>query len=621
LGQITRLLYGRDRGWRGAVTGSAIVSGQPDKLQVKLDAQLRDFRRYDIATSDSMDVEAHCNGEYNFSSKQLRDIGCQMPAGSGVVLVNGHYGFQPSDDAELSISAESVPVQRLWQLARHAKRDLPSDTTATGVLTAIFTRRGQQHPVWTGDAQTSAIELRSTVLSKPLRIEATRWSLMSPGDESATKPKKKSGRKSEVPDLTLPAPPVPSRIALRLQPVSIGLDGTQAATLAGWFSAESYYSELQGEAELPRVFEVAKLAGLPEPASTIEGLAKGQVRVSGEWAGFGPATISGAAQLRNISARVSGVSKPLKISAGVFKSDKDSFEIRNAALRIDGVHTDFEVSASWPQHCATSDSAPCAIQFSVTADQLNTDEINTLLNPKAQKQPWYATLASSVMGSERKKFPEIFAGGDIAANSLVVKSTTLSPFKCSAEVHPKGFRLSNIAAGLFGGKYSGEVIADLTQDDPRYSWTGTLDSVAMANVAAAMKDGWATGTLTSHLEGQAAGWNAEAILASLSGVAEFDWTNGSLPHVEIDGSGKPLQFKHFSGIVKLTDGLLTVSEGKLQSAKSIYHVSGTASLQKQLKLKLARDGVPELSISGPLEHPTVSSSKVAETQAQLRQSR
>src|SRR5271157_41710 len=44
LGQVTTLVYGRDRGWRGTITSSATVTGTPAALGITLDAQVDDFR-------------------------------------------------------------------------------------------------------------------------------------------------------------------------------------------------------------------------------------------------------------------------------------------------------------------------------------------------------------------------------------------------------------------------------------------------------------------------------------------------------------------------------------------------------------------------------------------------
>ncbi len=54
LGQITKLIYGRDRGWRGTLRSTAILTGTPAALGVTLDAQVDDFRRYDIALGEAL---------------------------------------------------------------------------------------------------------------------------------------------------------------------------------------------------------------------------------------------------------------------------------------------------------------------------------------------------------------------------------------------------------------------------------------------------------------------------------------------------------------------------------------------------------------------------------------
>ena len=53
-GQITALVYGRDRGWRGGVTSSASLAGTPASLAVTIDARVDDFRRYDIALGEAL---------------------------------------------------------------------------------------------------------------------------------------------------------------------------------------------------------------------------------------------------------------------------------------------------------------------------------------------------------------------------------------------------------------------------------------------------------------------------------------------------------------------------------------------------------------------------------------
>src|SRR5262249_51780360 len=65
LGQLTKLIYGRDRGWRGGTRASANLTGTPAALGVVLDAAVDDFRRYDIALGQPLRMQVHCTGTFS----------------------------------------------------------------------------------------------------------------------------------------------------------------------------------------------------------------------------------------------------------------------------------------------------------------------------------------------------------------------------------------------------------------------------------------------------------------------------------------------------------------------------------------------------------------------------
>ena len=617
LGQLTRLAYGRDRGWRGRVTASASVTGKPENLQFRLDTRIEDFRRYDIAGDDSVTLELHCNSSYDFSAKQVKDVACQMPAGSGVVLAHGSYSFLPTPRAEITVSAENVPMQFLAVLARHAKRDLPSDMNVTGMLSASFAYKSESDTTFlAGNGETSALEVRSSVLSKPLSLEPTKWLLTGPKDPDAHKVSKRGKAKPHDPDM-----PLPSSLAWRLEPVSVRLGADAPATLAGWFSHDGYYNGLTGDFDIPRLVELAKLAGLPKPPFDVSGTARGTVEVSGEWGGFAPATITADAQLKNVVARLRGVASPLRLANAHFVADKNSFALSKVTASLAMVHSNLELSGSFPQHCESAQNHPCVLQFNIAADQLNTDEVNSLLNPRAQKRPWYAELANSVIGPQAKSLPEFNAQGAVSAGKLIVKSVTLSHFASKVSIGPSRFALDSISADVFGGKYSGELTADFTLGQPVYSSQGRLLKIAMPSVATLMKDPWASGSLNATYKGQAMGWTANDLLSSASGTSMFDWHDGSLPHIDFDGHGKALQFNSFAGSLALKNGSFSVEHGKLQSSAGIYQVSGTASMDRQLELKFVREGMPSYTVSGSLDRPVIAPVKSPTTQAKLKQSR
>ncbi|HEX6466513.1 MAG TPA: AsmA family protein, partial [Terriglobales bacterium] len=60
LGQLTRLIYGYDRGWHAGVHLLTEVRGTPTDFSSSTEATFSSFRRYDIATASNLDVRVRC---------------------------------------------------------------------------------------------------------------------------------------------------------------------------------------------------------------------------------------------------------------------------------------------------------------------------------------------------------------------------------------------------------------------------------------------------------------------------------------------------------------------------------------------------------------------------------
>ena len=57
--------------------------------------------------------------------------------------VRGNAQGWAGDAYDLSVSAEHIPAERIVAFARHAKKDLPADLTATGEFEGVFAVRKQ----------------------------------------------------------------------------------------------------------------------------------------------------------------------------------------------------------------------------------------------------------------------------------------------------------------------------------------------------------------------------------------------------------------------------------------------------------------------------------------------
>ena len=146
LGQITKLLSGKDRGWRGGLNLTANITGTPEALQIKSQTSVEDFRRYDIVGTESVRLASGCSGEYNAMTSSLADLLCESPVGGGTLRLRGAFSvISQSPTYDLTLEVEKVPLTSVVRLLRQAKKQIPADLTASGSLNALFSAR-TSHP-------------------------------------------------------------------------------------------------------------------------------------------------------------------------------------------------------------------------------------------------------------------------------------------------------------------------------------------------------------------------------------------------------------------------------------------------------------------------------------------
>ena len=139
LGQLTKLVSGNDKGWRGEVRLDATLSGIPAAMQVAADTSIQDFHRYDISSSEGLRLTAHCDGRYSSAEGVMHEIVCSAPVGDGMITLRGDAGLPGVHKVDLALNVENVPVSAVAQLARRAKKNLPADLVSSGSVQGNFT--------------------------------------------------------------------------------------------------------------------------------------------------------------------------------------------------------------------------------------------------------------------------------------------------------------------------------------------------------------------------------------------------------------------------------------------------------------------------------------------------
>src|SRR5208283_712706 len=312
LGQITTLLSGKDRGWRGGVSFTANLSGTPEALRIESQTAIEGFRRYDIVGSENVRLATVCSVQYNAVASTLSDLLCESPVSGGAVRLRGALSLSSAlveqfPAYDLTLEVDKVPATSLVRLLRQAKRQIPSDLTAGGLLNAEF-RATRSFPAearhgvstqWTGNG--SAANVRLSLLGGNGKNDvgfATIPLAMAAADSPGAKThhQRKQERDQE------PADP-----HLRIGPVILAMKASAPVNAGGWISAAGYSFFLRGDMELKDLFRLENVLGLPVARPAAEGEAKVDVSVSGPWQGFAAPAALGTAQLRNVRAEMRGL--------------------------------------------------------------------------------------------------------------------------------------------------------------------------------------------------------------------------------------------------------------------------------------------------------------------------
>ena len=622
LGQLTKFFTGGDKGWRGEVLLDATLTGTPAKLQVGADASIRDFRRYDISSGEAMRLAAHCDAQYSSTDHVLHELACRAPVGNGSLTLRGSLGLPGSHQYDLMALADNVPAGAVIALARHAKKNLPEDLTATGSVAGSFSFRSS------GTSEgLQQVEGRGQI--GDLRLSsAKRKTQMSPGDVPFVLTSKQSERRAGR-NAALKGGSWESASGPRIEfgPFEMAT-GRLAPAVRGWINRSGYGVTLAGDLEVARAQEAARLFNIPVIAASAEGTAQVDLQIVGSWPGWasglaGDASqsqVTGTVKLRNIRAELRGVDGPLEISSAELQLLPE--EVRVAKFSAKAAHTVWTGSLQLPRGCGTPGA--CRVHFDLSTNEVALDELSRWVSAHPKDQPWYRAL-TSVPQTRTPFLASLHASGKVVASRLLLRGLVVSHVSASVSLDDGTLRLSELGGGLLGGEHRGEWEADFRATPPAYKGGGILTGISLGRAAEAMKDEWIAGTASARYKITASGVSGVEFWRSAEGDIQFGMEDGVLPRVSLLGDGGHLTVDRFDGSARLHEGAFEIKDGKLESPLGMFTVNGTASFQRELDLKLTRSPMvtaagrsPGYTITGTVAQPQVVPMASPETRAQLK---
>ena len=625
LGQITKLLSGKDRGWRGGVNFTARLSGTPEALRIESATAIEDFHRYDIAGSENVRLATGCSGQYNAVTSALADLLCESPIGGGTLRLRGAMSLAtPLPTYDLTVEVEKVPLTSVVRLLRQAKKQVPGDLTASGLLNAEFhaTRNvadvadAARHGLstqWSGTGSASDVRLLSNAGNDEVAFGTIPLALVDADSQETSQ-----GSRLDHPR-TQEKEQGPAEPHVRIGPMTLAMNASEPVNSGGWITADAYRLFLRGDMELKDLFRLEDVLGLPVGRPAATGSVKLDVSVSGPWQGFAPPATLGTAQLHNVHGEMHGLNTPIEIGSATLSLTNDAMLMQKISARTGSTHWSGEVTA--PRHCA----APgCTFQFDLTADQLSTGDFAEWFTPHSAKRPWYRILnADEPKGSS--PLLAIRAHGNLQVGRLGLKKVVATQIATQVDLDRGKITLTALRGQLLQGTHQGNWIIDASNREVsghdassalvRYHGSGALQNISLAQVGTVMNDDWIAGTADGIFDLVGSGDSFHELLSRSDGKLQFVMRNGSLTHVEIPGAAGPLPVHRFTGELHLKKGAWELSAGRLESRDGIYQVRGTASPESGLDFVLTRSDRRSWSLAGTLAKPRVTAASRTEARA------
>jgi hypothetical protein len=595
IGQMSRLLFGTDKEWRGSVALSSHFSGTLRNLQITGEASIDQLRRQDMPAGTDFTLAAECSAEYDSDQRSLTNVDCASPTGDGSLELKGSAAGIPFSSYNLTLLAKNAPVQSAIELLRHVNQTLPRDLNATGNMDLAFSLRRASSSTAAqllGEGEATGVRLSSRARTE-LILGRVPFALVTPSSTS----KSQAGALNNFPKL-------------QIGPINVALGRPVPVQAHLVISRSGYTASIRGEAGLKRLLQAAQMLRLPAPQVSAEGITSLDLNLAGAWDLATPA-LTGTAQLRAVHAQVRGMNSPFQVRRADLAIDNDAVRVKNLDALAAG--STWRGSLVIPRPCATPDT--CRIQFHLRSAETSALALNRLFNPLAAKRPWYKILA---IGNSSNYFAKATATGSVAIDKLILGGAVCTRFSSDLDLEKAKLSLTNTHGNLLGGQTAANFKADFSVRPPMYSGTGNFDGVWLSSISELMRTGWIDGEGSANYRFTTSGWNLQDLLKQAEVDAKFSIKDGEFPHILLSENAEPLRSSVFSGQLVFRDGAFSLDDTELVSDSGVFNVSGTASLTGDLDLKMTGENSGGYNVSGTLDQTRVSPITNPPTQAALK---
>jgi uncharacterized protein involved in outer membrane biogenesis len=616
LGELSRLIYGYDRGWHASVELNSDLQGTPAKFVMRTELALSSFRRYDIARADNLDLDLRCDTTYQKHAPEYPDalagrlnLQCVIPIGDGKLSAQGSIAnLNERPLLDLNFVARQLPVSGLAFILLHAKSTLPGDLSADGIMNGNVSFTNSASTGGTGGWKGVLAVQKAVVRSRYLQPDLTLGSFNLSFDHAITIPAPSLlTRRSTL----RAAAQNPDESIVNLVPFDLDLGGSSESQISGSFSRTGYELRLKGPASIRRLIQLGRAAGVSTTAYEINGHAYSDFSLYGDWKNFAPAQLHGRAEITKTVLPLKGISEPVTLDAATISFDPQQAQIQglDAIFKKAGLVLHGRITA---QHNC-SDRLLCNFQFALQTPELDSTSLARLLTSSQ-------TISLPFL-SFRRSTPDwllsIAGTGTLSAAHLRIKDLEAKNVSAQLVLAPNRTELKQIEADLLGGHQVGEWTVDFASDKPFLIGTGTIEHLNMQLLSTALKETWGSGVLDAEYRLTLNGKTSVDLINTAAGSTSFAWHNGKL--VSKSNTQDVLAFTEWSGRLMLRDGVIHLEDNHVRSASGIQRVSGTVKLTRESDLQFDSGRGAGFTLQGPLDSPNITETPATTALGDLHQ--
>lgn len=281
LGEATRVLFGRDAGWRGEMNLSTNIRGTIGESAVTTRLHLVDTRPADFVPEKPLSAEVECYATASGLFHAFQDLRCSWPPAASshtqtIALTGSIPNVHHLRDSSLQLGTAGISAPTLLSWLRATSPHVSPDLTATGLLTGSLTYEGSNAgrtesssnpnanhwqgqftltnatlnaPGAAGDKGTSLISTPSisgeSAENSPVTLLSTDVHLHAAGNGTVSRHRVLTASRSPA-------------HGFLLAPTPLFLGGHDPATLEGHFDEAGYTIHLTGTATAERLQSLAR---------------------------------------------------------------------------------------------------------------------------------------------------------------------------------------------------------------------------------------------------------------------------------------------------------------------------------------------------------------------------